>query len=115
VGRIGLEGIRSEAIIVGDGDRFVLIVIVEHVQRRPEDLVSSDGHLMVTSVKKRGPDEISPEPIGIAFAAGDQSRARLNARTISLGIGGSRALVRSTDWRPLERRLATALTAANNA
>jgi hypothetical protein len=55
---------RSEATNVGDGDRFVFIVIVGDVQHRPEDLLSSDGHLMVTSVKKRGPDEISPEPIG---------------------------------------------------
>ncbi len=73
MGRIGREHIRREAVIgvVGDGDRFVLIAIGENAQHRPEDLLAGDGHLIGDISEQRGPDEISPEPIGMALSAGD--------------------------------------------
>ena len=82
MGRIGREHIRREAVIgvVGDGDRFVLIAIGEDAQHRPEDLFSGDGHIIGDIGEQRGPDEISPEPIGMALAAVNQSRARLDSK-----------------------------------
>ena len=51
----------------------------------------------------------------IIGVAGDGGRFVLIAIGEDAQHWGSRAMVRSTNWRGLERRLATALTAANNA
>lgn len=64
----------------------VLIAVGEDALHRPEDLLSSDGHLIGDIGEQRGPDEMSPEPIEMALAAGGQCRARRIA--LDIGIHG---------------------------
>jgi cytochrome c peroxidase len=73
VGRLGLSDAEEDAI-------------VSFMQTLTDGFMSANLRSM-TSAKKRGSDELSTDPIGIALAAGDQSLSRLNARSISLGLG----------------------------
>src|SRR3954451_5882170 len=87
--------------VVGDLDRFVLGVVGDDRQHRPEDLLLGDRHVVGDVGEDRRLDEVAlVEPLGRLLAAGDQPRALLDAladvaaHALALDVGDQRAEAR---------------------